>query len=263
MHLYFYDLWWSFLLLAIVSYLIGNVNFARIISKAKNKDITKMGSGNPGTMNMSRQFGLKTGLLTMLLDILKGAIPSLFAVIAFRDMYFGDSTLRVSECALLIAGFCAVLGHVFPVIYKFKGGKGIATTIGVFLVAEWYITLIFATLAIIYILITEMGSMGSFIATTPSAIACMIRFYNLGFKNEPTFDYGLIFFVVSMLLVVGIILLTWYAHRANIKRLLAGEEHETGWIYMIHQAKLKRKLKKEQAQTSDEEDFELDGNNNG
>ena len=132
-----------------------------------------------------------------------------------------------------------------------------------FLVAEWYITLIFATLAIIYILITEMGSMGSFIATTPSAIACMIRFYNLGFKNEPTFDYGLIFFVVSMLLVVGIILLTWYAHRANIKRLLAGEEHETGWIYMIHQAKLKRKLKKEQAQTSDEEDFELDGNNNG
>ena len=108
-----------------------------------------------------------------------------------------------------------------------------------------------------------MGSMGSFIATTPSAIACMIRFYNLGFKNEPTFDYGLIFFVVSMLLVVGIILLTWYAHRANIKRLLAGEEHETGWIYMIHQAKLKRKLKKEQTQTSDEEDFELDGNNNG
>lgn len=259
MRLYFADLWWSFLLLAIGSYMIGNVNFARIISKLKNKDITKLGSGNPGTMNMSRQFGLKTGLLTLILDILKGAIPSFFAVICFKGMYFGDSTLKVSEFALLLAGFFAVLGHVFPVIYKFKGGKGIATTIGVFLVAEWYITLIFAAIAIIYILITEMGSMGSFIATTPPAIACMVRFYNLGFKSEPTFDYSLFFFAASMLLVVGIILLTWYAHRSNIRRLLAGEEHETGWIYMIRQAKLKRKLKKEGALTSaDEKDFSIE-----
>lgn len=266
MRLYFADLWWSFLLLAIVSYLIGNVNFARIISKAKNKDITKLGSGNPGTMNMSRQFGLKTGLLTLLLDILKGAIPSFFAVLCFKGMYFGDSTLKVSEFALLLAGLFTVLGHVFPVIYKFKGGKGIATTIGVFLVAEWYITLIFAAVAIIYILITEMGSMGSFIATTPPAIACMVRFYNLGFKTEPSFDYGLIFFAVSMLLVVGIILLTWYAHRANIRRLLAGEEHETGWIYMIRQAKLRRKLKREEAATLSEnkhlENQPNDGDNN-
>ena len=91
MRLYFADLWWSFLCLAIGAYLIGNVNFARIISKAKNKDITKLGSGNPGTMNMSRQFGLKTGLLTLLLDILKGAIPSLVAVLCFKGMYFGRS----------------------------------------------------------------------------------------------------------------------------------------------------------------------------
>lgn len=245
MQLYFKSLWWSFLLLALGSYLIGNISFARLISKFKKQDITKMGSGNPGTMNMSRQFGLKIGVLTLALDILKGVVPTLFAVIVFEGMYFGDSNLEINECAMFIAGFFVVVGHVFPVIYKFKGGKGIATTIGVFLVAEWYITIIFAVLAIAYILVTEMGSMGSFIATTPPAIASMIRIYNLGFKNEPTFTYGIAFFIITNALIVGIILLTWYAHRKNIKRLLLGEEHETSWIGMIHKAKIKKKIERE------------------
>lgn len=244
MHLYFKDLWWSFLLLAIGSYMVGNVSFARIIASLKNKDITKMGSGNPGTMNMSRQFGIKLGVFTLVLDGLKGAIPALFATIVFKGMYFGDSVLDVGECALFIAGFFAVVGHVFPIIYKFKGGKGIATTIGVFFIAEWLITLIFVVIAFVYILITEMGAMGSFIATTPPAIASLIKIYNLGFKNEITFDYGLVFFIVTNFLIVGIILLTWYAHRKNIKRLLEGEEHETSWIDRIRRAKINRRLKK-------------------
>ena len=244
MKMYFTDLWWGFLLLAIGSYFLGNVNFARIISGAKKKDITKIGSGNPGTMNMSREFGLKIGLLTLLLDVLKGVIPALTARLIFGGMYFGSSNLEICETAQYIAGFFVVLGHIYPVIFGFKGGKGIATTIGVFLVGEWYITLIFAAIAIIYILITEMGSMGSFIATAPPAIAALIRLYRLGFENEPDFEYGLVFFSVTMLLIAGIILLTWLAHRQNIKRLLAGEEHETGWIDMIRKAKIKRKQNK-------------------
>lgn len=244
MQSYFKDLWWSFLLLAIGSYLIGSVSFARIISFAKNKDITKMGSGNPGTMNMSREFGLGVGILTLFLDITKGAVPALVGRLAFGNMYFGDSPLQVAVTAQYIAGFFAVLGHIFPVYYKFKGGKGIATTIGVFLVGEWYITLICAVVAIVYILITEMGSMGSFIATTPPAIAAVIRLYNLGFASGVKFDYGIVFFSVSMLLILGIIGLTWYAHKKNIKNLLAGEEHETGWMAMIRNEKIKRKMKK-------------------
>ncbi len=253
MQLYFSDLWWSFLLLALGSYLVGNVSFARIIASLKNKDITKLGSGNPGTMNISRHFGIKTGVLNLVLDGLKGAIPALFASIVFKGMYFGDSTLEVSECALFIAGFFSVIGHVFPVIYKFKGGKGIATTIGVFFVAEWLLTLIFVILAFVYILITEMGAMGSFIATTPSAIASLIRIYNLGFKEDVSFNYGVAFFIITNVLIVGIILLTWYAHRKNIRRLLEGEEHETGWIDMIRKAKIKRKQKQLKASKSSED----------
>lgn len=242
--MYFKDLWWSFILLALLSYLIGSINFAMMISKAKNKDITKIGSGNPGTMNMSREFGLKIGILTLFLDILKGVVPALIARLLFSGMQFGKTSLEISVFAQYLAGFFVVTGHIFPVFHKFKGGKGIATTIGVFLVGEWYITLIFAAVALIYILITEMGSMGSFIATTPSAIAALIRLYKLGFENQPNIDYGIIFFSFSMVLVAGIIVLTWVAHRQNIKRLLAGEEHETGWIEAIRNIKIKSKQKK-------------------
>ena len=241
--MYFKDLWWSFLLIAICSYFIGNLNFAILISQSKKKDIRDCGSGNPGTLNMSRQFGLKFGVLTLFLDILKGAVPTFIALKVYGGAVFGDSTLKVGEMAQYLAGFFAVLGHICPVVYKFKGGKGIATTIGVFLVGEPIVTVIFALLAIGYILITEIGSVGSFIATAPSAVAAGIRLYNDGFAHEPNFEYGMAFFIVADLMVFGIILMTWIAHRQNIKRLMAGEEHFTDWMRMIHDAKAKRKSK--------------------
>lgn len=232
------------MLIAIGSYFIGNINFAVIISRSKNKDIRNMGSGNPGTLNMSRQFGLKAGVFTLILDILKGAVPTLVAMLVYRGMTFGDSHLAVSEMSQYLAGFFAVLGHIFPVIYKFKGGKGIATTIGVFLVTEPIVTLIFALAAIVYILIKEIGSIGSFIATAPPAVVAVIRLYYDGFAKEPNFEYGLTFFAVADFLVLGIILLTWLAHRKNIIRLLEGEEHQTGWMKAIRDMKIKRKAKR-------------------
>lgn len=232
------------MLIAIGSYFIGNINFAVIISRSKNKDIRNMGSGNPGTLNMSRQFGLKAGVVTLILDILKGAVPTLVAMLVYRGMTFGDSHLAVSEMSQYLAGFFAVLGHIFPVIYKFKGGKGIATTIGVFLVTEPIVTLIFALAAIVYILIKEIGSIGSFIATAPPAVVAVIRLYYDGFAKEPNFEYGLTFFAVADFLVLGIILLTWLAHRKNIIRLLEGEEHQTGWMKAIRDMKIKRKAKR-------------------
>ena len=244
MHIYFKDLWWSFILLAIGSYFIGNVNFAILISRFKNKDITKEGSGNPGTMNMSRTFGIKIGILTLVLDILKGVVPTLAARIVFDEMFFGDSNLNVAITAQYVAGFFTVVGHIFPAWHKFKGGKGIATTIGIFLVTETYVALIFAIIALIYILVTAMGSMGSFIATTPPAIAGLIDLYYLGFNKNNSFEYGMVFFILTMFLIAGIIGLTWYALRKNIKRLLSGEEHETGWLDMLQEMRVKKIRKK-------------------
>ena len=123
-------------LMAVISYLFGNLNWAIIVSKIKKTDIRKLGSGNPGTLNMSRNLGLKVGLFTFFLDIMKGVIPTLVAYFIFQGKVFENTEFLISDFAIYLCGFCVVLGHIYPVFLKFKGGKGIASTIGVFLVCE-------------------------------------------------------------------------------------------------------------------------------
>ena len=236
------EYWWAFALIAGVSYLFGNVNTAILISKAMGRDIRKEGSGNPGTMNMSRVFGVKVGLLILVLDILKGVIPTLVAGLFFGNALFEGTTLPVSLLARYTAGFFVVFGHIFPAFYKFKGGKGIASTIGVFLVTEWYIAVIFGIAALLFIFITRIGSMGSFLATTPPAIYACIDIYNSYYKlAEDVNNAYIAYFIVINLFILGIVVLTWFAHRQNIERLLSGDEHPTNWLQMIKDLKLKKK----------------------
>ncbi len=247
--------WWQFLLLIIGSYLLGSVNFAVIISKLKHKDIRTAGSGNPGTLNMSRTFGLKIGVLTLLLDMVKGAVPALVGWYLYNGFTFQGTELKVSMLTEVMCGFFAVLGHVFPIFMKFKGGKGIATTIGVFAVCNWKVALISGAIAIIFILFTEIGSMGSFIATTPGAIEACFSVYIRYIAVASATTAKILVAGFTNLFIVLIIVLTWYAHRKNIERLIAGEEHPTNWLQMIRESIIKRKLKKknEQSQKKDEE----------
>ncbi|MBR6737971.1 MAG: glycerol-3-phosphate acyltransferase [Clostridia bacterium] len=237
-------LWWQFLLLAIGSYLMGNVNFAIIISKLKKRDIRTLGSGNPGTLNMSRNFGMGIGVLTLVLDMLKGAIPTFVGYIIYKDMVFAGSTLPISEVVMVGCGFFAVLGHIFPVFMRFKGGKGIATTIGVFMVCSPLVTAISGVVAIAFILITEIGAMGSFIATTPGAIATSYSVYKYYVEAQVQSPLQITLVAVANVFIIAIIILTWIAHRQNIKRLITSEEHPTNWMQMIREAKIKRKNKK-------------------
>lgn len=245
----FLTLWWPFALIIIGSYLMGSTNNAIIITKLLGKDIRGVGSGNPGTMNVSRNFGLKIGALVLFLDILKGVIPTLVATLAFKGKYFEFSTLPVSVMAKYMSGFFVVLGHIFPAFYKLKGGKGIATTVGVFLVCNFVIAAIFGVVAIAFILVTRIGSMGSFIATTPPAIWSCLELYNDYFLKEPVIEYALTYFIFANMFILGIVALTWVAHRENIKRLLSGDEHPTEWLQMFRD----RKLKKSKQQPSEEE----------
>lgn len=248
----FIDLWWQFALLIIGSYLYGSVNNAILITGLMGKDIRKVGSGNPGTMNVSRNFGLKIGVLVLALDILKGVVPTLIAVLIFKGKTFEYSTLPVSVMAKYMAGFFVVLGHIFPAYYHFKGGKGIATTIGVFLVCDFLVGAIFAIVALCFILVTRIGSMGSFLATTPPAIFACLELYNKYFLDEPVLEYGLTYIIIANMFVLGIVALTWVAHRENIKRLLSGEEHPTEWLQMIRDIKLKKAAKKAALKTEEE-----------
>ncbi len=238
-------------LLAVASYFVGNANWAIIISKTQKKDIRAMGSGNPGTLNMSRNLGLKFGLLTFFLDIMKGAAPTLVAFFIFRGQKFEGSHFFISDLVIYLCGFCAVMGHIYPVVYKFKGGKGIASTIGVMIVCEsvhgveWASVIIMSLVAaVLWIYFTEFGAMGSFIAITPPAISGSIRLL-LDYKDF-TDGKTIAFRIVTNILILLICFFTWFAHRKNIERMLAGEEHPTSIKEMVVKAKAKKLAQKKE-----------------
>lgn len=183
------------------SYLFANINFAKIISKCNHRDITKEGSGNPGTLNMLRTFGFFWAILNLTLEVLKGVVPSLVGYLLYGDV------------GLYLCGFSAVLGHIYPVVFKFKGGKGVACTCGMFFVANWLATLIVVVIAFTFVTITSMGSVGTLgfvlvmsvvelICVSPSNWLCYV--------------------------IIGLnLLLIFFAHRKNLVRLFKGQENPT------------------------------------
>ncbi len=226
---YLAESWWQLPFIAVVCYLVGCFNFARLISRKKHKDITKIGSGNPGTMNMSREFGLKIGLLTFFCDAFKGAIPVLVSYFLYRNYYFAGTNFAVADFTRYFCGVCVIIGHIFPVTMGFKGGKGIASTLGIFwfsLTTEnlWWLLLGFLFLLVVvgFIAWTEMGSLASLLGVTGFSIIQMVIFL---FRYE--FFAVNAYMVVTFMCILLINILTWAAHHVNIARLFAGEEHHT------------------------------------
>ncbi|MCD8295041.1 MAG: glycerol-3-phosphate acyltransferase [Clostridia bacterium] len=220
---------WYFLLIAVVCYFIGCFNFAVILSKFKKDDIRKEGSGNPGTMNMTRTFGAKWGAITLACDVIKGGLPALIGWIIFRNYVFAGTDILVGDFVRYLCGVCVIIGHVFPVTMKFHGGKGIASTWGMFLFALpcdtwWYffIALVLLVLAALYVVFFKYGSTGSLLGVAAMSIFQAVVFI-LRYTEELTSGW-----VIAMLLMILIInLITWLAHHQNLWQLCAGEEHKT------------------------------------
>lgn len=224
----------EYVLLVLGSYFIGNISWARIISKKRKGDITKNGSGNPGTMNMLRTYGVGLGFATLILDALKGILPSLAGFYLFK--YTGLN----ADIGLYVGGLSAVVGHMFPIIYKFKGGKGVATSLGVFLVANPLWLLIAFVGGFIYVWFFDYGSVASLVIITFMSII-------QGYKNNLNYSSDLNTLLVLNLLIFAIFVLVWVAHRKNIVRLLVGKENKANL-----QKSFKKKLstqKKEEAKT--------------
>ena len=215
---------------AVISYLIGSVNFSILISKAiSGKDIRESGSGNAGATNMLRTHGKKMGIFTLILDVLKGIIVIILAYIAVfyiwgrfatYDKVSGEidvSAVPDIICGALpyIAAVCVVLGHNFPVYFGFKGGKGVATSLGVVLMLDWKVGLIIAVFAIAIMAITRYVSLGSVLG---GAAYILIE----GTKILATDPVNKICFVCVVILG-GLLIIR---HHANIKRLLSGTENK-------------------------------------
>lgn len=203
----------TYILVAILAYALGSINFSVLISrKMAGFDVREKGSGNAGTTNMLRAIGLKAAIITLICDILKGVLA---VVLAF---WIGKIS-ETSDKALLIqiAGILVVVGHTFPIFFEFRGGKGIATALGVLLVTNWRIGLICLVFAVVLIAITRMVSVGSMSA----AILFPVLTLFIG-ENFIVAQGGAKYFVFSLLLAAFVI----FNHRENIKRIMNGTENK-------------------------------------
>ena len=195
-----------YVLVALVAYLIGSINFAIIFSKKfAGFDVREKGSKNAGTTNVLRTVGKKAAVLTLICDILKGVVSVLLAMLA---AYIWKET--DAEVLKYLAGLFAIIGHTWPVYYGFKGGKGVATSLGVLLMVNAQIGVICLVFALIIMIATRWVPLGSILAAILFPILTVFMTDNFWAK------------VISIL--IG--LLVVFNHRSNIKRLKQGTENK-------------------------------------
>ncbi|CDB31463.1 glycerol-3-phosphate acyltransferase [Clostridium sp. CAG:575] len=206
----------AYIAMAIIAYLIGSVNFSVIISKKMaGFDVREKGSGNAGSTNVLRTVGKKAAVLTLICDILKGVISILIAI------FIGSIVKDVNkELLVQIAGIAVVLGHTFPIFFGFKGGKGVATSLGVILMSNWQIGLICLVFALVLMALTRMVSLGSCGAAVLFPVLTL--FMNENYTVLTDGKSGKTYFIYSIILAIIVL----YNHRSNIKRILNGTENK-------------------------------------
>ncbi len=212
-----------FLLAAIIvlSYLIGSIPTSIIVSKAvKGIDIRKHGSGNAGGTNVMRVLGWKHGLFVILLDAVKGVL----AVVVVARLHYGNIPFQnitpFDDFTLvqIIAGISAVVGHVWTIFAGFKGGKGIATAVGMLLMIITVDMLIAIGVFIIVVTISRYVSLGSLLGSVAVPLSLIIR-ENVFNVDIPSYHTILPFIIAVSLFVV-------YTHRKNVVRILDGSENK-------------------------------------
>ncbi|WP_440921466.1 glycerol-3-phosphate 1-O-acyltransferase PlsY [Candidatus Pelagibacter sp.] len=185
-------------LIGIISYLMGSIPFGYILTKIfLKKDIREIGSGNIGATNALRAGNKSIGYFTLALDILKAIIPVVYVKIFYQDFIY-------------IASLCVFLGHVFPIWLKFKGGKGVATYVGILFAINLYFGIIFSACWFITFFISKFSSLSSLVASVSIPIYLLISTQ----LNQA------IFFTIMFILI-------FFTHRENIKRLINKEETKT------------------------------------
>mgnify|MGYP004657130285 FL=1 len=205
-----------YIIMAIIAYCIGSVNFSVIISKKMaGFDVREKGSGNAGSTNMLRTVGKKAAILTLICDILKGVVAIIISILI--GAIVKDSN---KELLLQIAGIAVVLGHTFPIFFGFKGGKGVATSLGILLMSNWQIGLICLVFALVLMALTRMVSLGSCSAAVLFPVLTL--FINEHYTVLTEGKSGKVYFVYSLILAIIVL----FNHRNNIKRLLNGTENK-------------------------------------
>lgn len=194
----------SFILAVVIAYLLGSISPSTLLAKAQGVDIKKEGSGNAGTTNTLRVLGKKAAIITLIVDIGKGVLA-----VSIAEMMAGPQ-------AAYVAALAALCGHVWPIFFKFKGGKGVAVAFGAVLRLDWKIALMMVALLVIVVAITKIVSIGSLSVCVAFPITCW-------FMHRELFWVSLV-----MALIVA------WKHSDNIKRLINHDENEVDIGKLLH-----------------------------
>ena len=201
----------TLLIIAVVSYLLGSIPFGYLLVRIfRGEDVRQSGSGNIGATNVSRKSPV-LGVITLLLDALKGAMAVVLSYVVADHMIAGAPTYE----QLALGALFAVAGHIFPVWLKFRGGKGVATGLGAFVLLAPKAVLISAGIFVLIVLIFRYVSLGSIIAVALFPLAV----WQVGQFGVDS--HGLALISIACLLIVA-------RHHTNIRRLLAGTENRIG-----------------------------------
>ena len=247
---------WALVIVFIVSYLIGSINFSKILSWFKHKNIEKEGSGNPGTMNMLRTYGLKTALLTLLLEVVKSGLTAWLCAYITRGYGYYDLVFYFS-------GFMIVIGSCFPFFGLVKGGKGVACAFGVCLFSKlWYVALALFVVGIILIAVTEYGFISSLVFILVQTIITTILVV-LGVGPYS----GVQSSVLVCVLVWLMCLLVIARHYKNIYRLCTGQENKANFKASCKKMFHKRRngveeIPEDEVESSPEKVIDIDDNKN-
>ena len=221
---FFENSWLAVLLAAVCGYLLGSINWAIIITRTIfRKDIRTEGSGNAGATNVLRNHGRGPAILTTIGDIAKSMVAVVIGGLLLANLQLdapSGSNLWIQENLPLvggyIGGFFCLLGHDFPVFYGFRGGKGVLTTLGMFLLLDWRVALACLVIFIIIVAISRMVSLGSMLAIA----AGPILLYFIADTTEKAVFCSVAAGLVWLLIV--------WQHRANIGRIVTGTENKLG-----------------------------------
>ena len=228
----------AIIIILIVGYLIGTISFARIISKKKGVDITKVGSKNPGGTNVGRSVGRKEGIEVMIIDIFKSFIPCLILKLILFFSNFNFIEYRcIDELLLGLLGLSICLGHAYPIFYKFQGGKCVACVAGYVMLISPIVFLVSLLSFFIILIIKKTLSLSSVICALIIFLSFIhkmfidffvsldINFFNGGLYITDEFNIHLTY--MSFIFVTILCSLSVFRHRENIKRLIKGEEPKT------------------------------------
>ena len=207
---------WACIISGVIAYLLGSISFSIIFTKKfAGFDVRQKGSGNAGSTNVLRTAGKKPAIFTLMCDILKGVVAILIAYLIGKIF---DFDVKASALLVQIAGVFVVIGHTFPIFFGFKGGKGVATALGVLLITNWQIGLICLVFALVLMALTRIVALGSIAAAILFPVLCFFITNNYLVGDSSTRMSYLIFGIIMAVIVI-------FNHRSNIQRMASGTEN--------------------------------------